>query len=124
MILGMANGCFDGLHDGHRYFLKQCLANCDCLMVLVNGDWWVKLHKGGMRPLNAEKQRQRAVRALLRPWDRSYLWDGSQLERIIERYVPDFVFRGWDQADDVNAEIMRFDQLPGYSTTLEIARRA
>lgn len=39
------NGCFDGLHPGHLFFLGYCLAQGDRLIVGLNSDDYIKKHK-------------------------------------------------------------------------------
>jgi D-beta-D-heptose 7-phosphate kinase / D-beta-D-heptose 1-phosphate adenosyltransferase len=51
MKLGFANGCFDGLHAGHRFFLEKAKDQCTYLVVAVNTDESVKAVKGRARPV-------------------------------------------------------------------------
>lgn len=116
MRLGLTNGCFDGLHEGHRFFLRECLLNCDKLIVLMNDDWWLRSHKG--QPLFRLGDRIRSVRSMLRAWDEVHSWDGNDLAYEIGLFLPDVVFRGWDQAHDVKGvPVMRFTRHGEYSST-------
>ena len=49
--IGITNGCFDLLHKGHTYSLKQCKNHCDKLVVLLNSDRTVRKLKGKNRPI-------------------------------------------------------------------------
>ncbi len=50
--VGLTNGCFDLLHDGHLYLLKEAKKYCDILIVAVNSDESVKRLKGNSRPID------------------------------------------------------------------------
>lgn len=57
MIDGLVtcNGCFDGLHPGHLFFLGFCRGQGTRLVVGINSDDYIRRHK---RPLpTPEKQR-------------------------------------------------------------------
>ena len=49
--VGVTNGCFDLLHKGHLFSLKQCKNFCDKLVVLLNSDKSVRKLKGAGRPI-------------------------------------------------------------------------
>ena len=53
----ITNGCFDLLHSGHVYSLKQASALGDYLWVLINSDSSVKKIKGNKRPIIPEMDR-------------------------------------------------------------------
>lgn len=58
----MVFGTFDGLHDGHRFFLREAKKQGDWLIAIVAPDGAVEFHKGRLprRPL---KHRIEALRA-------------------------------------------------------------
>lgn len=51
MIIGFCNGCFDVLHDGHRFFLTEAKKHCDYLLVAINSDGAIRQVKGPQRPI-------------------------------------------------------------------------
>ena len=53
------NGCFDGLHPGHFFFLGYCSAHGDRLVVGINSDDYIVKHKRD-NPIPAQ-QRKRAL---------------------------------------------------------------
>lgn len=57
MKIGFCNGCFDGLHEGHKFFLKEALSVCDYLLIGVNSDLSIRQMKGPQRPLHTLEQR-------------------------------------------------------------------
>ncbi|MBT3668563.1 MAG: adenylyltransferase/cytidyltransferase family protein [Opitutae bacterium] len=53
----VTNGCFDLLHSGHVFSLKQASTLGDYLWVLINSDSSVKKLKGDKRPIISELDR-------------------------------------------------------------------
>lgn len=45
-IVVTCNGCFDGLHPGHLFFLGYCAAQGDKLFIGVNSDDYIRRVKG------------------------------------------------------------------------------
>ena len=45
MIVVTCNGCFDGLHAGHLFFLGFSRAQGDILIVGINSDDYIRRHK-------------------------------------------------------------------------------
>lgn len=45
MTIVTCNGCFDGLHHGHLFFLGYCLAQGNKLIVGINSDEYIFHHK-------------------------------------------------------------------------------
>jgi len=54
------NGCFDGLHRGHLFFLGYCAAHGDELIVGINTDRYMREVKG-VEPMFAEEDRKRML---------------------------------------------------------------
>lgn len=59
--IGFTNGCFDNLHEGHKYLLTECRKHCDILFVGINDDKSVKELKGKKRPFRALDIRIKAL---------------------------------------------------------------
>ena len=51
MNVGLVNGCYDLLHDGHKLMLKAALEQCDHLVIALNSDESVRRLKGPSRPI-------------------------------------------------------------------------
>lgn len=91
-------GTFDGIHDGHRFFLSQARALGDRLVVVIARDATAKILKHKTPRLN-ERKRVETVKNLSIS-DDVRLGDaklGSY--RIIKIVKPDIVAIGHDQAD-------------------------
>ena len=52
MIIGLSNGCFDLLHEGHLHLLRSARHYCDHLIVAVNTDASVARLKSPGRPVD------------------------------------------------------------------------
>ena len=57
IIIGFTNGCFDLLHEGHLYLIRESKKRCDFLIIGLNSDESVKILKGQNRPIESQKQR-------------------------------------------------------------------
>lgn len=123
MVVGFANGAFDGLHDGHKHFLRECMMNCDRLVVGVNSDLSVRRRKGGERPFHPFVDRVRALEGMLRERDSvlGFEKEGS-LAEMITCVKPDVLFKGEDYIGKAitgaaGIRIHWIARHPGYSTT-------
>ncbi len=88
-------GTFDGIHEGHRYFLREAKKN-GWLIVAVAKDSTVKLLKGHM-PKTPLPNR---IRALKNEKIADDIVPGDQeigYWKIIKRISPDIVCLGYDQ---------------------------
>ena len=64
MITGLTSGCFDLFHFSHLEFLRKCRAQCDRLLVGVDGDDLVHKTKGENRPIHDELHRLNLLNSL------------------------------------------------------------
>jgi D-beta-D-heptose 7-phosphate kinase/D-beta-D-heptose 1-phosphate adenosyltransferase len=132
--IGFTNGCFDILHIGHIALLDFARAHCDRLVVGLNSDPSIRRLKGPQRPVNAEGDRSLLL-AALSVVDTVVLFDEDTPRELIDHLQPDVLVKGADYqiseivgADTVLArggEVLRFELVPGRSTTgtIERARR-
>jgi len=127
MILGMTNGCYDLLHDGHRFMLTLAAQQCDRLVVAVNSDRSIKSLKGRDRPfwtmahrlahldeLGKVILRQGGAPLSLMPFE------GDE-GLLVAAVRPTVYFRGYDQATEgetyCGVPVIKLPELAGYSTT-------
>lgn len=97
----MVFGVFDGLHAGHRYFLKQTKAT----VVVVAPDLAVQQLKHKKLRYD-EQERMAAVRAFL-PEAQVVLGDEEQGSyEVVRKYQPDLVVLGYDQ-DELGRDLAR-----------------
>lgn len=93
-IVGLTNGCFDGLHAGHIKLLEFAKLQCSYLIVGVNSDKSVKELKGKNRPIYNQEQRAFMVKAI-RYVDEVVIFDGDAAS-LIKDISPQFYFKGGD----------------------------
>lgn len=120
------NGCFDLLHVGHLYSLKEAKKHGDLLVVAVNSDKSVKKYKGDERPIINENDRI-ALLCALEIVDYVILMDDDNPVNIIETIKPDVCIKGEDwknkkvpEEEIINSYGGRMEYIklyPEYSTT-------
>ena len=93
--VGITNGCFDLLHKGHIFSLKQCKKYCDKLVVLLNSDKSVRKLKGMNRPIENEKLRKKKL-LNLKFVDHVIIFNEMTPFKMIKLLKPDFLFKGSD----------------------------
>ena len=55
--IGFTNGCFDLIHQGHIFYLKEARKMCDFLILGLNSDNSIKKIKGKDRPILSQIER-------------------------------------------------------------------
>jgi cytidyltransferase-like protein len=129
MRIGMAWGCFDLFHNGHKHFLMQCSQQCQYLIVAVNSDKSVKRLKGDTRPVDNIQIRMRNVHKYA---DSVLPFEGRE-DALIMEIRPHVVFKGYDHSKPEflamrkpgwkehglwdTVEVIPISELPGFSTT-------
>jgi cytidyltransferase-like protein len=122
MKIGFCTGVFDLFHDGHRYFLRNCMLRCNHLIVAVNHDRWCQ-RKGPARPFDSLNIRLPRVKEYLfdigaRASSDVIPFSGNDLALAAE-INPDVIFRGWDQREDAGLiPVVKIGRLDDFSTTL------
>jgi D-beta-D-heptose 7-phosphate kinase/D-beta-D-heptose 1-phosphate adenosyltransferase len=93
--IGVANGCFDLYHKGHKYFLSECKKYCDKLIVLLNTDSSVKVNKGTNRPIDKLNIRYKNI---TENFDVDYCIPFSEQTplKILKKILPNIIFKGSD----------------------------
>jgi len=93
--IGVTNGCFDLLHKGHIFSLKQSKKFCDKLIVLLNSDNSVKRLKGIKRPIqNARIRKKNLLKS--KYVDYVIIFDDLTPFKILKFFKPDYLFKGSD----------------------------
>ena len=97
------NGCFDLLHRGHLFLLREARKLGDVLVVGLNSDGSARRVKGPGRPVTLEEDRVELLQAL--PCvDHVVVFDEDTPEALIQRVKPDLHIKGGDHAGDQLAE--------------------
>ncbi len=131
VVLG--TGCFDLLHPGHLYFLRQAARQGDVLVVGVNSDRSVRALKGPDRPVVPQGDRA-AVVAAVRWVDHVYVDDERVADDAIRLLRPDVYVTGAESwtaypsevaaAAAVAARVHVVERLADHSTTSMLDRAA
>lgn len=94
---GIVFGVFDGLHEGHRFFLKSASDKCESLIVVVAIDD-ASLALKGRIPKHSFNERMQALLSF-NPSLKVVPGDSIQGEwSALTTYMPDMVFLGHDQS--------------------------
>ena len=99
LSVGFTNGCFDILHAGHIALLAAARAQCDRLVVALNGDASARRLKGAGRPVNALSDRS-AVIGAIEAVDAVVSFDDDTPLDLICRLQPDVLVKGGDYTID------------------------
>ena len=89
------NGCFDLLHPGHIYYLKEAKKKGSILILGLNSDSSVRKLKGKGRPLIPQKDRAELL-ANFEFIDYITIFDEDTPERLIKQISPDVLVKGGD----------------------------
>jgi rfaE bifunctional protein nucleotidyltransferase chain/domain len=129
----LTNGCFDLLHPGHIFFLKEAAKLGSKLWVALNGDTSIQELKGSKRPILPEAFRAYSL-AALDCVAGIFLFHSARLNHEIETFKPDVYVKAGDYTldsldrqekhalDQVGAQINFLPFLEGFSTTGLIER--
>ena len=97
--VSFTNGCFDILHPGHLFSLKQAAEEADFLIVGLNSDASVKKLKGPSRPINNTESRA-IVLAHLIVVDAVVIFEEETPLELIKALLPDVMVKGGDYTID------------------------
>jgi FAD synthetase len=90
----LVGGCFDILHYGHIRFLEQAKKHAQVLIVLLEGDEFIKKTKGASRPLNPQKVRAKMLWAL-KPVDfvicLPFMKSNLEYDNLVQDIGPDII---------------------------------
>lgn len=125
------NGCFDLIHKGHVYLLKEAKKLGDVLIVGLNSDSSIKKIKGKGRPILKEEERSFIIDNI-KGVDYVVIFNEKTPFKLIKEIKPDILVKGGDYKEDeiVGGEFVKkrkgkvviIPYLSGFSTT-EIIRR-
>ena len=124
--IGFANGCFDLLHPGHIFLIKESKKICDYLIIGLNSDSSVKQLKGDARPIDPENLRIEKLSKLYEV-DAIILFSEDTPIKLLSKIKPDFLIKGDDYkgkkvaGSDIviqnGGELKLLKYLDGHSTT-------
>lgn len=102
------NGCFDLLHAGHMYLLREARKLGDILIVALNSDASVARLKGNGRPIVPQEDRAEAL-AALECVDSLVVFDEPDPMDLLRLVRPDVLVKGDDYSESevVGAEFLK-----------------
>lgn len=111
-------GTFDGIHDGHHFFIDAAKACGDTLVIAVATDASVQRYKGRLPKLSL-LERMKALSAL---YSDACIEAGDDDESfaIIRKIKPDIIMLGYDQTE-LKAALNEFRILSDISFLIETA---
>lgn len=113
---GMVFGVFDGLHEGHKYFLSQAASRCQQLLVAVTLPE-VVLKLKGKAPKQSLEERCQAISAF-NPAFKTIVGDRETSSwEVLKEHKPDIIFLGYDQqqiAKDLETMGIAYSYLDSY----------
>ncbi len=116
--IGVSNGCFDLLHKGHIYSLRQSRKFCDKLVILLNSDSSIRRLKGIGRPI--QKVRIRKKNLLKSKYvDCVIIFDELTPYKLIRLLKPDYLFKG---SDYINKKIVGKKYVKSYGGQVKILK--
>ena len=127
--LGITNGCFDLLHKGHYFTLRQAKNFCSFLIVLLNSDSSVKRIKGKSRPFESQKIRKKNLLAT-RLVNKVIIFNETTPLKKIKQLKPDILFKGQEYRnkkisgkifiESYGGKVKLLKRIKGISTTNKI----
>jgi len=121
----LVGGCFDILHYGHIYFLKEARKLGDYLIVILESDARIKKLKGQKRPIHNQKQRKEILESLkfvdevLISKD---IMTDQDYENLVKKINPQIIAitkgnKTKTHAELVSAKVVEIKKIEGFSTT-------
>ena len=104
------NGCFDLLHVGHMYLLREARKLGDVLVVGLNSDASVRAIKGESRPIVPQQDRAEAI-AALESVDYLVVFEEPDPMALLQAIRPDVLVKGDDYR---TSEVVGADFLNSY----------
>lgn len=97
--VAFTNGCFDIIHPGHLFSLKQAADQADYLIVGLNSDASIRKLKGPTRPINDTASRAQVLANLI-VVDAVVIFEEDTPLALISALLPDVLVKGGDYTLD------------------------
>jgi FAD synthetase len=125
----LVGGCFDILHYGHIYFLKQARALGDNLIVAIESDKNIRKLKGKNRPIQNQNQRKEILESL-KFVDKAIILPNEMKDKnyfkFVETIKPQIIavtkgdpllIKKQDQAESIGAKVVEIAKIKAPSTS-------
>ena len=100
--IGFTNGCFDLIHQGHIFYLKEARKMCDFLILGLNSDNSIKKIKGNDRPILNQIERTEILKSF-DFIDKILIFNEETPINLIKKIKPNIIFKGDDYS--INAVV-------------------
>ncbi len=100
--IGFTNGCFDLIHQGHIFYLKEARKMCDFLILGLNSDNSIKKIKGKDRPILNQIERTEILKSF-DFIDKILIFNEETPINLIKKIKPNIIFKGDDYS--INAVV-------------------
>lgn len=117
--IGIANGCFDLYHEGHKYFLSECKKYCDKLVVLLNTDNSVRINKGKGRPVDKLDIRYKNIINDINV-DECITFSEKTPFKTIKKILPNIIFKG---SDYIKKNVVGYSLIKKNMVNIKIIKR-
>ncbi len=125
------NGCFDLIHGGHIYLLREAKKLGDVLVVAVNDDSSIRKIKGSGRPIFPLEERLEILESI-EDIDWLVAFSQESPKKVIESLLPDVLVKGGDwlpeevvgkqEVEEAGGKVIIIPFLCGHSSS-EIVRK-
>jgi len=112
----IAGGCFNSIHPGHIYFLKEAKKLGDELIVVLTND------RNNKKPYAISAKKRKKTLKYLNIADKILIGDSKDKTKIIKKVKPSVIALGYDQKlpDGLeNFRYVRIKKISNYSTSLK-----
>lgn len=115
----LAGGCFNVLHPGHEYFLKEAKKLGDILVVVITND------ANNKKPYAIPAERRKDALQKLSIADKIIIGNSDDFSAVVISEKPDIIALGYDQqlmeptkkeAEKMGIKVNRIGKLGNYST--------
>ena len=109
----LVGGCFNSIHPGHIYFLKEAKKLGDELVVVLAND------KNNKKPYAIPARKRKKKLADLKIADKIVVGDSRDQTKIVKKIKPDIIALGYDQTRPPsleNIKFVRIKKLGNFST--------
>ena len=116
--IGFTNGCFDLIHQGHIFYLKEARKECDFLILGLNSDNSIKRIKGQDRPILNQKERAEVLKNF-NFIDRIIIFNEDTPIKLIRKIKPSLIFKGDDYKKE---EVIGFQELKKWGGEVKLIK--
>jgi D-beta-D-heptose 7-phosphate kinase/D-beta-D-heptose 1-phosphate adenosyltransferase len=126
LSVALVTGCFDLLHFGHFKFLEFAKSQADTLIVALEGDQFLKKHKGPSRPLFSRKIRKYCLQQIKSVDKIILVPNNANYFKLLQKLNPNFLIissndKNYKEKHQIcqklNIKLVIFPRLISYSTS-------